>query len=557
MINGFKNMNIPEENDTLNFKKHFTENFVIISDNLKAQSDTIQNIDDNITQINANSKKISQKISRTFTSSDATFTLLDVEIPANTEVSYDIFAVGGTVNNVSISLNKTNNETSRDVITTKPISSKILGTITTKDSRKYLEIWKNGVQEDVTLTVEISWYSANSLFTEKQVGDALVDDVSNIKNNVKAVDETFLIKGDKGFQYIELDTEIPAGTEVEYQLTFTGATSITNQALSLNEFKNETRKTNLVQGYSSNAPRTGKITMPHNAKYIELWRNDTVEGLVYQLNLKYKVDGLYANHSEMVEMQKANDDINFELDNIKNRLLKCEEKNPFKYRKFDKSYIVLTIDDANQFLKPIVELCAELNVPLSPAIVPARLNATYEGKTVQAICEEIVANGGEILCHNDKTITNSSTVSDYISVFKDSKIVLESAGFDVRGIVLAGGNGYVVNSQTDLFARMYYDYSDLYGLTAPYNSNRFWYHDYPMSTIKNKIDEFVVNKEFKIFAMHGSSNTSDLEYVDNLREIINYIISKGSENIEIVTWSYVYNTFKSSELEERLKALEK
>ena len=114
----------------------------------------------------------------------------------------------------------------------------------------------------------------------------------------------------------------------------------------------------------------------------------------------------------------------------------------------------------------------------------------------------------------------------------------------------------MVNSQTDLFARMYYDYSDLYGLTAPYNSNRLWFHDYSMDTVKNKIDEFIANKEFKVFAMHGTANTSDLEYVDNVREILNYIISKGSENIEIVTWSYIYDNFKSSNFEERLKALE-
>lgn len=56
--------------------------------------------------------------------------------------------------------------------------------------------------------------------------------------------------------------------------------------------------------------------------------------------------------------------------------------------------------------------------------------------------------------------------------------------------------------------------------------------------------------------MHGSDSTDDLEHIDHVRELLDYIISKGTDKIEITTWANVYDTFGSTVLEERIKTLE-
>lgn len=73
---------------------------------------------------------------------------------------------------------------------------------------------------------------------------------------------------------------------------------------------------------------------------------------------------------------------------------------------------------------------------------------------------------------------------------------------------------------------------------------------------KKYVDNAISNKSFVVMAMHGSDSTSDLEHIDNLRELLEYMIAKGTENLEITTWAKVYDKFGSTKLEERIKALE-
>lgn len=56
--------------------------------------------------------------------------------------------------------------------------------------------------------------------------------------------------------------------------------------------------------------------------------------------------------------------------------------------------------------------------------------------------------------------------------------------------------------------------------------------------------------------MHGTDDASDLEYIDNFKQIIQYILSLGNDKAEIVTWSYVHDKFGITALEKRITALE-
>ena len=253
--------------------------------------------------------------------------------------------------------------------------------------------------------------------------------------------------------------------------------------------------------------------------------------------------------------------ISYDLEQAQLQMAKKQRMNDFVYSAFDKAYFVLTIDDANKYLPDIYDLCHELGVPLCPAIIVGNLNTDYknDGRTIKDICDLVVADGGEILAHSGKYITADSTKEDYADVFREPKIELENLGYTVRGIITAGGANYLSNDiRLDNWSRKYYDYSDQNGLSSSkaYYHPRWWYHDYTMDGAKSYVDNAIKNKSFIVVAMHGSDSTSDLEHINNLRELLEYMIAKGTDNLEITTWAKVYDKFESTKLEERIKALE-
>lgn len=253
--------------------------------------------------------------------------------------------------------------------------------------------------------------------------------------------------------------------------------------------------------------------------------------------------------------------IDYDLKQAQLQLAKTQRSNDFAYASFDKAYFVLTIDDANKYLPDVYDLCHELNIPLCPAIITGNLNTDYknDGRTIKDICDLVVADGGEILAHSGKYITADSTEEDYADVFREPKIELENLGYTVRGIITAGGTNYLSNDiRLDNWSRKYYDYSDQNGLQSSkaYYHPRWWHHDYTMDGAKKYVDNAISNKSFVVMAMHGSDNADDLEHIDHVRELLQYIISKGTDKIVFTTWADVYDTFGSTVLEERIKALE-
>ena len=253
--------------------------------------------------------------------------------------------------------------------------------------------------------------------------------------------------------------------------------------------------------------------------------------------------------------------ISYDLEQAQLQMAKKQRMNDFVYSAFDKAYFVLTIDDANKYLPDVYDLCHELGVPLCPAIIVGNLNTDYknDGRTIKDICDLIVADGGEILAHSGKYITADSTEEDYADVFREPKIELEKLGYDIRGIITAGGAGYLSNDiKLDNWSRKYYDYSDQNGISSSkaYYRPRWWHHDYTMDGAKKYVDNAISNKSFVVMAMHGSDNADDLEHIDHVRELLQYIISKGTDKIVFTTWADVYDKFGSTKLEERIKALE-
>lgn len=304
------------------------------------------------------------------------------------------------------------------------------------------------------------------------------------------------------------------------------------------------------------------FNVPAGAFYVGVNSCDKLEYITFHV---YKYDTSYnlREHVEALENGQLNTNLyDYEIDCLNKRLTKNEKMNDFEYAAFDKAYFVITIDDANKYLPSIYDLCHELNIPLCPAIITGNLNTVYptaNNRSIKEICDSITADGGEILAHSGKFIVDSSTEEDYIDVFKKPKQVLEGLGYNIRGIITAGGANYLQNDiRLDNWSRKYYDYSDQNGLATSkaFWHPRWWPGDYQMEGAKTYIDRAVENKQFIVMAMHGTDDSSKMEYIDNIRELLEYMIAKGSDKLEITTWANVYDRFKSSKLEERIKKLE-
>lgn len=266
------------------------------------------------------------------------------------------------------------------------------------------------------------------------------------------------------------------------------------------------------------------------------------------------------DHIDAIEQRIDSEQAKFEIEQLNRRVSRDERANDFDYKEFDKTYYVFTIDDANPHLPDMYDLFHELGVPLSASIITSNLDEDWkgDGRTVKDICNLIVADGGEILSHSGNPITPDSTEEDYIEVFRDTKMTLEAAGFTVRGIITAGGSNYLWNdARLDNWSRRYYDYSDQNGLSSSkqYWNPRVWFGDLKtIDAVKEQVDSQVAGKRFIVAAMHGSDDPSSMEYVDNVRQIVEYIKGKG-DAAEITTWAHVYDTFGTTRLDKRIDAI--
>lgn len=221
----------------------------------------------------------------------------------------------------------------------------------------------------------------------------------------------------------------------------------------------------------------------------------------------------------------------------------------FRMKETDRAFFVLTIDDANRFLGRIYDICHEYGVPLCPAIIPWNLDNVYddpEKRSAREICRLFVKDGGEIISHSGKFLTKDSTDEDYDEVFRKTKEALISEGFSVRGIITAGGPGYLDDDPKLLeWSRRYYDYSDRNGVRGEpqYWNPRYWPGDYTLEENLRNIDGFVRDKKFVVFAMHGSDDPESCECPEKFREIIRHIVSLTIDKAVITTWADVFDRF--------------
>lgn len=324
--------------------------------------------------------------------------------------------------------------------------------------------------------------------------------------------------------------------------------------------------------------------------FTNTWKQETVEVIAPTDAVKAIVNSINISKGELVfeyfgliRIVKVNPiiekrvtdiekKVTFEYENIKKRVIENQIKNDFAWKEFDGLYATITFDDTNADIDQLQDLAEELGIPFCYATIPSKLeNIMSQGtETAKQVLERAVANGGEVLSHWGPPLNSLSKTEDYYNVYVGAKKALTENGFEVNGIITAGGgaDGTPESFKTQNFlkdielARIYYKYADLTAndfvsgqdlryIEQFYNNRTFT--DNGVDATKSKIDVMALSgKGWLNLASHGTNN-ANTPTIDSFRQIFQYAIDKG---FTFVTWNTMYEKFKSSKLEKRLKALE-
>ncbi len=256
-----------------------------------------------------------------------------------------------------------------------------------------------------------------------------------------------------------------------------------------------------------------------------------------------------------------------------NKIQTLESRDPFAWKPFDKAYITIVWDDGRRDLDKVWEVWSDYpELPFSMAIPSDRLlsnpqlNGTSSQPFLRDLVGEILSDSKNELLGHGKTggaITENRSpqwVDDELGLAKLDYIDL---GYDVRGSTLSGETDpegvYSADNYDDVgygyIAKRYYDYGDRLAYDAPYNmGRRNWNTSY--ANRKAYIDEAVADNQWISFFAHTMDGSEAANVEQSMREILDYIVSLGVENIEFTTYRHMYETFGSSELRQRLETLE-
>ena len=332
-------------------------------------------------------------------------------------------------------------------------------------------------------------------------------------------------------------------------------------------FTDGTNTINNVYAYESNLTTSPTTLIVKSPKYAtKIYINGK---LGYDINcLELETEPLSNKISELENSLINN--ISYIDENIMTKLQNESKKNPFVFKSFDKPYVTFCFDDGYNDIDYIAKIFDEFNYPLCLAVPPNRIYSSVNGLSDKGlgnieldVMKHIESNGGEILCHSSNVITadNINNKNLLIETFIKNKKALTDAGLNIRGIILAGGANYIDGKHKlygnilDKWVRANFDYSDLYGNTPEYYYPRSGMNS--ISQVKGIIDEAINKNQWKILYTHQikNANLSDGTSKETmLKTVLQYC---KDNNVNVVTYSHIYDTFGSNELREKINALVK
>ncbi len=232
------------------------------------------------------------------------------------------------------------------------------------------------------------------------------------------------------------------------------------------------------------------------------------------------------------------------------------------YEKPDKAYITFVNDDTWGSIDEFSKMFIEKDIPLVLATIPDLLieNASSQKETRLDVARKVEKAGGEIIAHNREVVTKESFLSydEMYAAFVRSKQMFNYYGFDVNGIILAGGQGQVTGAmETERWATSVYSYSDLYG--QKYDNEMialdsvYYHYRTGLGNFKNDyeritqiVDDAIANKKWIVFYFHTYTEIEE----GVLEKVLDYVASKKSSDLEVVTYKEMYqkNAIRESEI---------
>lgn len=233
---------------------------------------------------------------------------------------------------------------------------------------------------------------------------------------------------------------------------------------------------------------------------------------------------------------------------------------PILFNAPDKGYVIFVNDDSRDDINLFADLFISKNAPLCLASIADNLlnmDSTL-AETRLDVAQRVQNAGGEILVHNGPWITNENITDNAFlyQYFVGEKQKLNRMGLNTNGIILAGGDGAIDgNSTTAKWAYSLYKYSDKLGesynsstgFESVYFKERDWLGNIAGNTnqIHNYFDDVIANKKIQVLFFHDTNEVT----IDQAAEVLDYINSKSSDEIEIVTYKTLYERLAKRESE--------
>lgn len=213
----------------------------------------------------------------------------------------------------------------------------------------------------------------------------------------------------------------------------------------------------------------------------------------------------------------------------------------------DKGYICIGTDDLRvNETGALHTLFTTQNIPYYIAAIPESMkcNIPYEGgrTTNLAICRMCVKNGGELLVHNGEPITadNVDSYDKLFDYFVRTKEELKAYGFNIRGLILAGGTGAIqTDPRIDRWASAYYDFTDRFGVGYPYGgTSRTGLQYVETSAIDELVNDVCVNHNYRFIMTHTAEEKAVENFNHLIQQLSNY--TRGVD-YEFITPSQLYD----------------
>ena len=244
--------------------------------------------------------------------------------------------------------------------------------------------------------------------------------------------------------------------------------------------------------------------------------------------------------------------------NIVESMIREKNRNPFEFKEFDKGFISIVFDDLRGDLDLVASIFAEFNYPLCVSAIPEYLNNVASGLNsasngfttgmrMKDILVKVQNNGGEIFSHN-ASVVNIENQYDYDFMYnyytKNKKILVEN-GFNVRGLIGAGGTGAITKTkEIEKWLILNYDYANQ-GSAINYSHVRE-YLNQPINTLKNIVNNAITNKKWVQFYGHTINGSEGQLTESNLRQLLQFC---KDSNVDVVTYAHIFDNYSSTKLE--------